>query len=62
MLLQDVAGTGDSHAIGDRFIVDNGTGKLIATTGTPESEPFILMETVAAPTADALAHVIFTGF
>lgn len=40
-------GTGDSIAIGDRFIVDDGTGLLIDTTGSPESEPFVAIETVS---------------
>lgn len=62
MLLQDVAGTGDDHAFGDILIVDNSTGKLIATTGTPESEPFQLLEAITDPTADTLAHCIFTGY
>lgn len=61
MLLQDVSGTGDSHAIGEQLIIDDGTGTLIATTGTPEAEPFILLETLSALSADALAHCMFTG-
>lgn len=62
MLLQDVAGTGDDHAIGDLLIIDDGTGKLIATTGGPEAEPFIVAETKTDPTADHLTHCIFTGY
>jgi len=62
MLAADVAGTADDVAIGDIFIVDDGTGKLIATTGTPESEPFIALETVTDPTADHLVHCMFTGY
>ena len=58
VLLADVSGTGDAHAIGERLIADTGTGKFIATTGSPEVEPFIVMETVAAPTADTLALVM----
>ena len=62
MLIADVAGTGDSHAFGETLIVDNSTGKLIATTGSPESEPFQLWETLSALTADTLAHCLFTGY
>ena len=62
VLLQDVAGTGDAHAFGEILIADSGTGEFIATTGTPEAEPFQLLETVSAPTADVLAHAIFTGY
>lgn len=61
MLLADVSGTADDHVIGEKLMVDDGTGKLIATTGTPEAEPFVLMETVTDPTADTLAWCIFTG-
>ena len=62
MLLQDVAGTGDDHALGEMLIIDKGTGKLIASTGTPEAECFMLVETITDPTADTLAHVIYTGY
>lgn len=62
LLLADVSGTADDHAIGEMLIVDTGTGKLNATTGTPESESFMLLETITDPTADTLAHVIYTGY
>ena len=62
MILEDVAGTGDTHAIGDVLIVDTGTGTLIDTTGTPEAEPFICLETMTAGTADVLAWCQFTGY
>jgi len=62
MLVANVGGTGDSFAISDIMMVDDGTGKLIATTGGPESEPFIIMETVAALTADTLVRCMFTGY
>ena len=62
MILQDVAGTADDHAIGDLLIVDNGTGELIATTGTPESEPFKVLETVTDPTTDSRVECQYTGY
>lgn len=62
LVLQDVAGTGDTHAIGELLIVDDGTGELIATTGTPEIEPFVCLETLAALAADSHAHVMYTGY
>ena len=62
MLVANIAGTGDLFAIGDLLIVDDGTGKLIATTGTPESEPFMCASTTAALTADALMHCFYTGY
>jgi len=61
VLLKNISGTADSFAIGDLLICDTGTGKFIATTGSPESEPFMVVETVAALTADTLACAIYTG-
>lgn len=62
MLVANIAGTGDAFAIGDLLIVDDTTGKLVATTGTPETEPFTVMETMAALTADTLVHCMYTGY
>ncbi len=64
ILLQDVAGTTDDHAVGERLIVDDGTGKFLATTGTAtdKSEPFILLEVVTDPVADTLVRAMFTGY
>jgi hypothetical protein len=54
-------GTGDSQAVGAKLILANG-GTFIATTGTPEAEPFEVMEAVDDVTsAGDLVHVIFTG-
>lgn len=54
-------GTGDSQAIGDKLILSSG-GTFIATTGTPEAEPFEVMETMSdVVAAGTLTHVIFTG-
>lgn len=62
MLVANISGTSDAFAIGDLLIADTGTGKLIATTGSPESEPFQVEETVAALTADAHVHCRYTGY
>lgn len=65
MLVKDVSGTGEDFAIGDLFEIDDGTGKLIDTTGTPESECFVCLETLAATNqfaADHLVHCMFTGY
>jgi hypothetical protein len=62
VLVANIAGTADSFAIGDLLIVNDGDGLMIATTGTPESEPFCVAETVAALTADTLVHVFYTGY
>ena len=60
MLIGDVSGTGDSHTFGELLMADDGTGELVATTGSPESESFMLLETLAAPTADVLALCRFS--
>lgn len=63
MLVADVAGTDtDTHTIGELFIVDDGTGKLLTTTGSPEIEPFTCLETLTAFAADGLVHCFFSGF
>ena len=62
MLMADVSGTGDDHTIGEVLMIDDGTGKLVTTTGSPESEPFISLEATTDPTADALHWCMFTGY
>lgn len=54
LLLGDVAGTGDDHALGEILIIDDTTGKFIATTGSPEEEVAQLLEAVTDPTTDTL--------
>jgi len=61
MLLQNQSGTGDAFAITAKLIIDDGTGKLIATTGSPEMEPFKVKETTAALSADTLVLCQYTG-
>lgn len=62
LMISDVSGTADAHTKGEILMVDDGTGEMIATTGTPESEPAMLLETLAAPTVDTLAWCIWTGY
>jgi hypothetical protein len=55
-------GTGDSIAIGQLLIPVDGTGLLIATTGTPEIEPFLSLETQTdVVAAGTLTHCMYTG-
>lgn len=61
-LLLNVAGTGDDHAVGEVLIVDDTTGKFIATTGSPETEVAVCLEAVTDPTADTLVHMQWTGY
>ena len=41
MWLENQSGTADDFVIGDKLIVDDGTGKLLISAGSPESEPFV---------------------
>lgn len=61
MLIEDVDGTGDDFLFGAQLMIDDGTGKLLATS-SPEIEPFASLEVITDPTADTLAHVIYTGY
>jgi hypothetical protein len=61
LLIENLAGTGDDHSIGEMLMPNDGTGKLIATTGTPESECARLQEAIVDPTADTLAFCEWTG-
>lgn len=63
MLIADVAGTGDTHLALETMIVQTATGLLIATTGSPEAEPFQLLEAIStALTADTLYPCMYTGY
>lgn len=62
LLVANLAGTGDDHALGEVLMVDTGTGKLIATTGTPESEVAQLLEAITDPTADTLAWCQWSAY
>lgn len=59
LLVENLAGTGDDHAIGEILIPNDGTGKLIATTGTPEVEVAVLQEAITDPTADTQAFCVW---
>lgn len=48
-------------AIGDLLIQEAASGQFIATTGTPEQEPFQVMETITVGGTATLVHVIYTG-
>lgn len=66
LLVANITGTADDHAKGEILIPstdeDATKGKLIATTGSPEIEPFQLLETITDPTADTLSWVVYTGY
>lgn len=62
LIIANIAGTADDHTKGEMLIVDDTTGKMIATTGTPETEVAQLLETITDPTADTLAWCLWTGY
>lgn len=62
LLVLNLAGTADDHTKGEILIVDDTTGKMIATTGSPETEVAMLLETITDPVADTLAWCIWTGY
>lgn len=61
LLYKNVSGTADDVALDDLLIVDSGTGKVIVTTGTPETEVAVAKEAVTDPTADVLVFCEWTG-
>jgi hypothetical protein len=62
LLFKNLTGTADDVAIGTIMTVDTTTGKLIPTTGTPETEPAVALEALTDPTADTLLWVRWSGF
>jgi hypothetical protein len=62
LIIADVSGTGDTKSAGDALMVENATGKLLVTAGTPQSTPFALVETLGVVTADTLGHCIYSGY
>ena len=57
ILFKNVAGTADDVVVGDKMIIDDGTGKAIVTTGSPEQEWYKALEAITDPTADTLLKV-----
>ena len=60
-LIKNESGTADDHTKGEILIIDDTTGKFIATTGSPEQEVAQLNETITDPTADTLAWMTWQG-
>lgn len=61
LLFGNAAGTADDIALGDKMIADTGTGKIVKTTGTPETEVAVALEAIVDPAADQLLWVVWTG-
>lgn len=62
LLFLNQSGTADDVAAGDIMMVDDGTGKITPTTGTPETEVAVALEALVDPTADTLLWVRWSGY
>jgi len=54
LLFKNVAGTADDVLAGDLLIADDGTSKVIVTTGSPQTEVAMSLEALTDPAADSL--------
>lgn len=61
LLFFNQSGTADDVAVGALLIVDDGTGKVFTTTGSPETEPAMALEAITDPTADQLLWCVWSG-
>lgn len=64
MLVQDIAGTGDDHIIGEEMMAANDTtplGTLLIADSDAEAHPFTLLEASTDPTDDAHMWCRFNG-
>ncbi len=61
LLYKNESGTTDDVTAGVLFIVDDASGKVTLTTGSPQTEVAMALEAVVDPVADTLVHSIWTG-
>jgi len=61
LLFGNASGTADDIALGTIMMVDDGTGKVVATTGSPETEVAVALEAIVDPTADQLLWCQWSG-
>jgi len=64
VLVKNLSGTGtaDDYVKGELMTIDDGTGMLIRTVGSPETEPFTLKESSTDTTANVLLWCEFSGY
>lgn len=62
LLFLNVGGTADDVALGDKMIVDDGTGKVTVTASTPETEIAVALEAIVDPSADQLLWCCWSGY
>lgn len=60
LLVENISGTADDHTKGEGLMVNDGSGKLIATDGAQKTVAQLL-ETITDPTADTLAWCEWRG-
>lgn len=61
VLVGEGAGTANTFAIGDQFMLDSDVGVVIPKSGSPVSVPWICMETNTQVTASTLVWCRYTG-
>ncbi len=61
LLFGNAVGTADDITAGGLGMVDDGTGKIIGTTGSPEEEVCVFMESYTDPAADRHLWVKWNG-
>jgi hypothetical protein len=61
VLVGEGAGTANTFAIGDYFMLDSDAGVLIPASGSPASRPFQCMETVTQVAGSNLTWCKYTG-
>jgi hypothetical protein len=57
----EVAGTGNTFAIGDRFIIDAESGLLVPESGSPQDTIFVCMETITQAAGGTLVWCRYLG-
>jgi hypothetical protein len=61
LLVKNLAGTADDHALDEALMVDQLTGMLIVASGTPATIVAQLQEAIVDPVVDTLAWCNWTG-
>jgi hypothetical protein len=61
LLWGEVAGTGNTCAIGDRFIIDAENGIIVPEAGSPQETLCVAMEALTQQAGSTLLWVLTTG-
>jgi hypothetical protein len=63
ILFGNQSGTADDVVANTtKMMINDGDGLFYPTTGTPESEPFLALESITDPTADQLIWAKYSGY